>query len=247
MEESMKSLLLASGFEEFITGNGIWILVGCLAAALLVSVVFLILNIEKEKKLKEKQNAAVLAAINAQKSEVAEKAVVAEEAEEAEVAEKAEVKEEKVEEPKKEAPAKAPAKKAPAKAPAKKAPAKKAPAKAAVVAEEKVEEKPAAKPVAKKAPAKKVEEKQEVKAEKPVAKKAPAKKVEKVEEPVAEENDEKANYEIVYDAENREWRIRKEGSVRAIKITKTKQEAIDYAKPLADKNEVKLIVHTKND
>ena len=46
----MKRFLLEDGFMDFITGNGIWILVGCLAFALLVSVLFLVLNIEKEKK-----------------------------------------------------------------------------------------------------------------------------------------------------------------------------------------------------
>ncbi len=51
----MKFLL--TGFEEFMAGNGIWIVIGVLAAALIVTVVFLILNILKAKKI-EKAEAA---------------------------------------------------------------------------------------------------------------------------------------------------------------------------------------------
>ena len=164
----MKSLLLASGFEEFITGNGIWILVGCLAFALLVSVLFLVLNIEKEKKARLNNPARV---IKEEKPKERVKAV------EVNIPSK----EEKVEE---------------------------------LVVEEKVEE-------------------------------AKAEPVEDVEEPVKEE--ESGNYEIRYDADAKEWVVRRENSLRATKRTRTKQEAIDFAKPLAEKHEVKLIVHTKND
>ena len=52
-EKNMNNFLL-NGFEDFITGSGIWILVGCLAFALLVAVVFLILNIRKEKQQQTK-------------------------------------------------------------------------------------------------------------------------------------------------------------------------------------------------
>ena len=74
---------------------------------------------------------------------------------------------------------------------------------------------------------------------------AKAEPVEDVEEPVKEE--ESGNYEIRYDADAKEWVVRRENSLRATKRTRTKQEAIDFAKPLAEKHEVKLIVHTKND
>lgn len=40
-----------AGFEEFISGNGIWIIIGCLVGALIVSFIFLILNINKAKKI----------------------------------------------------------------------------------------------------------------------------------------------------------------------------------------------------
>ena len=155
----MKRFLLSDGFMDFITGNGIWILVGCLAFALLVSVLFLVLNIEKEKKARLNNPARV-------------------------------IKEEKPKERVKAVEVNIPSK------------------------EEKVEE-------------------------------AKAEPVEDVEEPVKEE--ESGNYEIRYDADAKEWVVRRENSLRATKRTRTKQEAIDFAKPLAEKHEVKLIVHTKND
>ena len=183
----MKDLLLT--FEDFITGIGIWILVGCLGFCLIISLIFLILNLQKEKKEKEKENRQFAESIAMVQKQEAEN--------------------------KKE---KAPVEK---KEPAKKPAAKKV---------EKVEEKP----VEKKEPAKK-----------PAAKKEPAKKpaAKKAEEKPAAEAP--ANYEVVFDADTKEWVVRKENSTRATKRTKTKQQAIDYAKPLADKNGTKLIVHNK--
>lgn len=170
--------LLADPFMDFITGKGIWILVGCLAFALLVSIIFLVLNIEKEKKAR--QNAA-----NRQLKPRPQTQAPREKSEpiETKVVETPAAKEEKVEQPKVEAKAE--------------------PKKAEPAKEEKVE----------------AEEKLE----------------------------ESGNYEIRYDAEAKQWVIRRENSLRATKRTRTKQEAIDYAKPLADKHEVKLIIHTKND
>ena len=167
---SMKDLLL-NAFEDFITGNGIWILIGCLAFALIVSIIFLCLNIKKEKKLQENNKQELIAKLAEQ--------YIAE------------------------------ATKEPAKEPAKK-------------------------PVEKKEPAKK-----------PVAKKPAAKK-----EPANEEVKEEAeggDYDISFDAEAKQWVVKRTNLSRAAKRTKTKQEAIDYAKPLADKNGVKLIVHTKDE
>ena len=45
--------LIASSFDEFMAGNGIWIVIGVLAGALIITTIFLILNILKEKKKKE--------------------------------------------------------------------------------------------------------------------------------------------------------------------------------------------------
>lgn len=228
----MKSFLL-NGFEDFITGSGIWILVGCLAFALLVSVLFLILNIEKEKKMREKNSTPII--------------LTKEEAPKAERIQPVEVKvskveeekaEEKVEEPKEEA-------KVEEEKPAKKAPAKKSAAKTATkkATEENKEVEP--KTTAKKTTTKKVaEEKKEV--EPKETKKAAPKKEEKevVKEEPAQEG---GNYDISYDAESKQWVVKRESNARATKRTKTKQQAIDYAKPLAEKYEVKLIVHTKKD
>lgn len=50
--------LLASSFDEFMSGNGIWIVIGVLAGALIITTVFLILNILKEKKSKEVEHKA---------------------------------------------------------------------------------------------------------------------------------------------------------------------------------------------
>lgn len=163
----MKRFLLEDGFMDFITGNGIWILVGCLAFALLVSVLFLVLNIEKEKKARANNPAKKVVKEEAPKERVKPVEVNIAKKEEAVVEEKTE------------------------------------PVKAEPVVEEK-------------------------------------------EEPAAEV-EESGNYEINYDAANKQWVIRRENSLRATKRTRTKQEAIDYAKPLADKHEVKLIIHTKKD
>lgn len=228
----MKSFLL-NGFEDFITGSGIWILVGCLAFALLVSVLFLILNIEKEKKMREKNSTPII--------------LTKEEAPKAERIQPVEVKvskveeekvEEKVEEPKEET-------KVEEEKPAKKAPAKKSAAKTATkkATEENKEVEP--KTTAKKTTTKKVaEENKEV--EPKATKKAAPKKEEKevVKEEPAQEG---GNYDISYDAESKQWVVKRESNARATKRTKTKQQAIDYAKPLAEKHEVKLIVHTKKD
>ncbi|MDD4110657.1 MAG: DUF2188 domain-containing protein [Clostridia bacterium] len=48
------------GFEDFISGYGIWILVGCLGLAFVLSVIFLFLNVNRVKKerLKEKKESA---------------------------------------------------------------------------------------------------------------------------------------------------------------------------------------------
>lgn len=192
-------------FDSFITGSGIWILVGCLGFALLVSIIFLVLNIEKEKRKMQNGNTPVVLPSLEEKPVVAEEKPVVEEKEvKAVEAEK----EEKVEEP---------------------------------VKEEKVAEK---KPAAKKAPAKKAAAPAKAE-EKPVAK-APAKKV--ASEPIKEEKESASeDYVVSYDFESKDWVVRKGNSQRATKRTKTKQQAIDFAKPLAEKNEVKLIVHNKNE
>lgn len=214
----MKFLL--STFEDFITGSGIWILVGCLAFALLVSILFLILNVEKEKKMRESNTTPLyikreekvekerIQPVEVKTSEEKSEPVATEEAE-----------------TKTKAKTTKPATKSQTKAPTKATkPATK------TTADKKTEEKPKSKPVEVK--------KAETKA--PAKKATPA----KVDEEVAEES---GNYDISYDAQTGEWVVKRENNSRATKRTKTKQEAIDYAKPLAEKNQVKLIIHTKKD
>lgn len=213
----MRNFLL-SGFEDFITGSGIWILVGCLAFALLVSILFLILNIEKEKKMQAKKSTPIVLTTEEEKPK-------AERIQPVEV--KTNKEEEKVEEVEKEEPVK--------KATTKKAPAKttKKPASKKPATEEKVTSEPATekKATVKKSATKKVEpKKEEVK--------------EEVKEVLPTEG---GNYEISFEAETKKWVVKREANTRATKKTKTKQEAIDFAKPLAEKNGVKLIIHTKKD
>lgn len=43
--------MVANGFEEFINGNGIWIIIGCLGLAFIVSIIFLFLNIIRARKI----------------------------------------------------------------------------------------------------------------------------------------------------------------------------------------------------
>ena len=185
-ERGMKSFL--NDFEGFITGNGIWILVGCLAFALIVSVIFLYLNIQKEKREEDINKKALIARIAEQyaKKEAEKNA-------EKQVETAVEVK------------------------PVKKAPVRKPKA-------EKVEEKPKTVP----------------------AKKAPAKKASTVAVKAEVEDEGSGDYDISYDAEAKEWVVKRTNLTRATKRTATKQQAIDYAKPLAEKHGVKLIVHTKN-
>lgn len=218
----MKFLL--STFEDFITGSGIWILVGCLAFALLVSILFLILNIEKEKKMRESNTTPLyikreekvekerIQPVEVKTSE--EKVAVEEKAKPVATEEKTETK--------------APAK--PATKPQTKSTAKATKSSTKTTSDKKIEEK--SKPVE----VKKAETK------------APAKKTTSAKAKVVEEVvEESGNYDISFDAQTGEWVVKRENNSRATKRTKTKQEAIDYAKPLAEKNEVKLIIHTKKD
>lgn len=46
---------IGNRFENFISGNGIWIIIGCLCAAFVVSIVFLFLNINRAKKILKSQ------------------------------------------------------------------------------------------------------------------------------------------------------------------------------------------------
>lgn len=61
------------------------------------------------------------------------------------------------------------------------------------------------------------------------AKKAPAKK-----------------YHIAQRSEDNMWQVKAEGAEKALKLFKTQQEAIDYAKKVADNQEGSIMIHKKD-
>jgi len=63
---------LGIDFDEFLSGNGIWILIGCLAVAFVVSVIFLILNIVKAKKVNTEEVKKAEIKINSETEEKVE-------------------------------------------------------------------------------------------------------------------------------------------------------------------------------
>ncbi len=93
-----------------------------------------------------------------------------------------------------------------------------------------------------KAPAKKTEAKAE---KKPVEKKVtekPAKKVEAKPEKKAPAK----KYHIAQRSEDGLWQVKAEGAEKALKLFKTQQEAIDYAKKVAGNQEGYIVIHKKD-
>ena len=110
-------------------------------------------------------------------------------------------------------------------------------------AEKVEEEKQTKKPAAKKAAVTKTTKKVEEKAEESV--------VEEGEKSVDETTEEKKskgphNYRVVYDKEEKIWKLRKDGAKRVIKSFATKAEALEYAKDLSERNDMGLTVHKKD-
>lgn len=104
-------------------------------------------------------------------------------------------------------------------------------------------------------PAKKVEPKKEkpvekktaVKAEKAPAKPAAKKPAEKPEKRSAEEKKAPAKkYHIAQRSEDNLWQVKSEGAEKALKLFKTQQEAIDYAKKVAGNQEGYIVIHKKD-
>ncbi|MBP5308917.1 MAG: DUF2188 domain-containing protein [Clostridia bacterium] len=56
----------------------------------------------------------------------------------------------------------------------------------------------------------------------------------------------KAVYRVVYDGENKEWMIKKDGAARVIRRVKTKAEALEIAGRLADNQDLSLTVQKKD-
>lgn len=212
--------LLNSGFEDFLNGSGVWIVVGVLAATFVVSMVFLILNILKDKKAAkeaaEKQEGQAkeeepkqeeikeVKAEDLEEKPKKKRKVKKDDKQEEKTEEEQEnpVKEEKVEEPK----------------------------------EEVKEEKPKAKKQPKKAAAKEEEKPAEETKEEPA----------KEEEAEMKKEEKKATYGVTYDKEKREWVVKKSGSARASKRCTTKAEALEVAEKLSEASGANLRVHKKN-
>ncbi len=104
-------------------------------------------------------------------------------------------------------------------------------------------------------PAKKVEPKKEkpvekktaVKAEKAPAKTAAKKPAEKPVKKAAEEKKAPAKkYHIAQRSEDNLWQVKSEGAEKALKLFKTQQEAIDYAKKVAGNQEGYIVIHKKD-
>lgn len=104
-------------------------------------------------------------------------------------------------------------------------------------------------------PAKKVEPKKEkpvekktaVKSEKAPVKPAAKKPAEKPEKRSAEEKKAPAKkYHIAQRSEDNLWQVKSEGAEKALKLFKTQQEAIDYAKKVAGNQEGYIVIHKKD-
>ncbi len=53
-------------------------------------------------------------------------------------------------------------------------------------------------------------------------------------------------YHIAQRAEDSMWQVKAEGAEKALKLFKTQQEAIDYAKKVADNQEGSIMIHKKD-
>lgn len=82
---------------------------------------------------------------------------------------------------------------------------------------------------------KEVKTKAEVKATPKAEDAEPAKKPER-----------KAVYRVIYDGENKEWMIKKDGATRVIRRVKTKAEAMEIANRLAENQDLSLTVQKKD-
>ncbi len=53
-------------------------------------------------------------------------------------------------------------------------------------------------------------------------------------------------YHIAQRADDNMWQVKAEGAEKALKLFKTQQEAIDYAKKVADNQEGSIMIHKKD-
>ena len=89
--------------------------------------------------------------------------------------------------------------------------------------------------------------KAEDKNKKEVKTKAEVKATPKAEEAEsAKKPERKAVYRVIYDGENKEWMIKKDGATRVIRRVKTKAEAMEIANRLAENQDLSLTVQKKD-
>ncbi len=103
-------------------------------------------------------------------------------------------------------------------------------------------------PQKEKAPAKK-EEVKKVETKKAEPKKAEVKKPEPKKAEIKKPEAKKApakKYHIAQRKEDDKWQVKAEGAEKALKLFNTQQEAIDYAKKVADNQEGYIIIHKKD-
>ena len=53
-------------------------------------------------------------------------------------------------------------------------------------------------------------------------------------------------YRVTYDKEKKDWVVKKDGAQRATKRFPTKEEATEFAKEIAKKNDTSLAIHKKD-
>ena len=61
-----------------------------------------------------------------------------------------------------------------------------------------------------------------------------------------EKTEKKAIYRVVYDKDNKEWLIKKDGATRIIRRVKTKAEALELATQFAENQDLSLSVQKKD-
>ncbi len=93
----------------------------------------------------------------------------------------------------------------------------------------------------------KAKEPKEITKEETAEEKPEEKPEETVEEKPAKEEEKKAGiYMISYDKEKKDWVVKRRGSKRATKRTKTKKEALDLVKSLTESQDVGYVVKKKD-
>lgn len=67
-----------------------------------------------------------------------------------------------------------------------------------------------------------------------------------VEKPAVVKKTSSKKYHIAQRSDDNMWQVKAEGAEKALKLFKTQQEAIDYAKKVADNQEGSIMIHKKD-